>query len=157
MVARVRYKKPIHCYEQLDIIDNEEDPIKKSAYLKQFGSMPPCNFILSLNFNHTVKLELPEGMPPLDVKHMDQSTDPDFMGLLASSISKLRHCSVKSDLKPKKKENIFYDVLVNCPMKDAEIICSAKDHALEELYPTITAEFVASVFPSYVKDDNAPV
>ena len=119
--------------------------------------MPPCNFILSLNFNQTVKLDLPEGMPPFELQHMDQLTDPDFMGLLASSISRLRHCSIKSDLKPKKKEQIFYDVLINCPMKDAEIVCAAKDRALEELYPSITAEFVASVYPSFVKADHAPV
>jgi hypothetical protein len=37
-------------------------------------------------------------------------------------------------------------------MKDAEILCSAKDHALEELYPSITAEVVASVYPNYVKE-----
>jgi len=145
-----RYEKPIHAYEQLGIIEAEKDEAKKAS-LKEFGSKSPCNFILSLNFNENVKLDLPEGMPPMDLKDMDNQRHPDLMGLLASSISRLRHCSTQSDLKRLKKEQIFYEVLTNCPLKDAEIVCSAKDKALEELYPSITAEFVASVFPQYVK------
>lgn len=143
--------KAIHCHEQLAAIENENDPAKKLALLKEYGSKSPCNFILSLNFNDGVQLDLPDGMPALDLKDMNQQTHDDFMGLLSASISRLRHCSVKSDLTRRKKEMVFYEVLINCPMKDAEIVCSAKDKALEELYPSITADLVASVFPSYVK------
>ena len=144
--------KPIHAYEQLDRIEAEKNETKKEALLKEFGSKTPCNFILSLNFNKKVKLDLPEGMPPLDVKDMDSQTHPDFMGLLGANVSRLRHCVVGSDLKKFKKEQMFYDVLINCPLKDAEILCSAKDKALTELYPSITKELVAKVFPNYVKD-----
>ena len=146
--------KPIHAFEQLDLIEKEKMPEQKAKLLKYYGSTTPLNFILSLNFNHTVKLDLPEGMPPIDLKDMDAHTHPDFMGLLSSNIARLRHCAVGGDLKKMKKEQIFYEVLVNCPLKDAEIVCSAKDHALEELYPSITAELVSSVFPSYVKADK---
>ena|SRR3990170_6194798 len=152
-----RYVKPIHAFEMLDAIEAEKDETKKEALLKEFGSKPPCNFILSLNFNETVKLDLPEGMPPLDLTDMDNLRHPDLMGLLASSIARLRHCSSQSDLKRIKKEQIFYEVLINCPLKDAEIVCSAKDKALEELYPSITAELVASVFPQYVRSIPAEV
>lgn len=143
--------KPIHLYEQLNLIEQEKNEAKKLSLLKEYGSKPPCNFILSLNFNDAVQLDLPDGMPPLDLKDMDQQTHDDFMGLLSANISRLRHCAVSSDLTRRKKEMVFYEVLINCPMKDAEIVCSAKDKALEELYPSITAELVAKVFPSYVK------
>lgn len=142
--------KPIHGHEQLSLIDLEQNEKKKKMLLAEFGAKSPLNFILSLNFNDGVQLDLPEGMPEISPNHLDSLTNDDFMGLLASSISRVRHCSTKSDLTRTKKENIFYEVLINCPLKDAEILCSAKDKALEELYPTITAEFVASVFPSYV-------
>lgn len=146
--------KKIHAYEQLDEIEAEKtDMERKKKLLQWYGKTSPLNFILSLNFNKTVKLDLPEGMPPMEMKDMNQLTHPDFMGLLSSNIARLRHCLTKSDLPKKKKEQIFYEILINCPLKDAEILCSAKDKALEELYPSITAEFVKSVFPSYVKDE----
>ena len=143
--------KPIHAFEMLDAIEKEVDPVNKTILLQEYGVKVPLNFILSLNFNEYVQLDLPEGMPPIDVKFMDQQTHPDFMGLLASHLPKLRHCTTKSDLKKFKKEQLFMDVLINCPLKDAEILCSAKDKALEELYPSISAEFVAKVFPTYVQ------
>ena len=148
----MKVTKPIHAYEFLDAIEKETDVFKKQALLKEYGAKPPLNFLLSLNFNNQVKLDLPEGMPPMDDKDMDLITHPDFMGQLAGSIARLRHCTAQSDLKKFKKEQMFYEVLINCPMKDAEILCSAKDKALLELYPSITADLVKSVFPTYVKE-----
>jgi len=149
--------KPIHAYEFLDLIASKTDPVEFNKALLEYGSKTPLNAILSLNFNHTIKMDLPEGMPPMDTKDMDALTHPDFMGLLSSGLHRLRHCLVSSDLKKFKKEQMFYDALINCPLRDAEILCSAKDHALEELYPTITAAKVAALFPAYVKLDEPKV
>lgn len=145
-----RFTKKIHAFEQLQEINDAADEAAQQVKLMQYGEHAPLNFILSLNYNHAVKLDLPAGMPPLDLKDLDAATHPDLMGLLAANIARLRHCTVQSDLRKKKKEQIFYEVLANCPLKDAEIICSAKDRALEELYPKITAAVVAKAFPSYV-------
>ena len=144
--------KSIHCYEQLDEIEATTDIAKKVMLLQKYGSVAPLNFILSLNFNKNVILDLPEGMPAIPLKEMDAHTHPDFMGMLGSGISRLRHCVKSSDLKRLKKETIFMDVVTNCPLKDAEILCSAKDKALIELYPSVTAELVSTVFPAYVKN-----
>ncbi len=143
--------KPIHAFELLGAIEAETDVTKKKALLKEYGGKTPLNFILSLNFNRAIQLDLPEGMPEMDLKDMDLHSHPDFAGLLASGITRIRHCTIDSDLKRFKKEQIFYEVLVNCPMKDAEILCSAKDKALIELYPSITAELVKEVYPTYVR------
>ena len=143
--------KLIHAYEELDAIEAETDPVKKTIMLQKYGSVSPLNFILSLNFNHEIKLDIPEGMPPMNPKDMGHYSHPDFAGLLSANIARLRHCMAGGDLKKFQKERQFMDVILNCPLKDAEIVCSAKDHALEELYPSITAEFVAAVFPAYVK------
>ena len=151
-MSKDRNVKAVHCFEMLDAIVKEKDPVRFKKALQWYGAKSPLNFILSLNFNHTVKLELPEGMPPLDLKDMDAQTHPDMMGLLAGSIHRVRHClTSNTTLTKNKKEGIFYEVLINCPLKDAEILCSAKDHALHELYPAITAEAVAEFFPAYVK------
>jgi len=112
--------------------------------------VPPLSFLLSLNFRANIKLDLPEGMPPLDPKEMDSVIHPDFAGNLASSIHRLKGCLTTSNIKAFKKEDIFVQVMLSCPLKDAEILCSAKDKALLELYPSITAEFVKSAFPAYV-------
>jgi hypothetical protein len=145
-----RQIKLIHAFEQLSAIENETDITKKTALIRQYGAVSPLSYILSLNFKHDIILDLPEGMPAIDLKDMDIHTHPDLQGLLGGSIARLKHCLLSSDLSAKKKESILYEVLINCPMKDAEILCSAKDHALEELYPSITSELVASVFPAYV-------
>ena len=142
--------KLIHAFEMLDAIEAETEPYKKMKLVEQYGSVSPLNYILSLNFNHSIKLSLAEGMPALDPKHMDMHTHPDFQGLLAGSIARLRYCIESCEAPQIKKDQIFYDTLINCPLKDAEILCSAKDHALEELYPSITSALVAAVFPQYV-------
>ncbi len=141
--------KLIHAFEMLKKID-QADGQDKIKLLKEYGIKAPLNYILSLNFRKDINLDLPEGMPPLDPKEMDGVTHPDMMGNLATNVHRLKYCMVGSNIKAFKKEEIFIQVLLSCPLEDAEIICSAKDKALEELYPTITAEFVKSVFPNYV-------
>lgn len=153
MSERKRVLKPIHAFEMLENLDIESDVEKKRALLKEYGGKPPMNFILAMNFNKNIKMDLPEGMPPMDLKDMNDLAHPDFQGLLATGIPRLKHCTKQSNLKKFKKEEIFYEVLINCPLKDAEILCSAKDRALEELYPSITADFVKSVFPEYVLEE----
>ena len=141
----------IHGFEQLDAIGAEKNIFKQQDLLRLYGSSSPLNWLLPLNFRGDIMLDLPYGMPAIDLKHMDAHTHPDLQGLLSSAISRLHHCKKESTLTPEKKKQLFYDILVNSPLKDAEILCSAKDKALTELYPTITSELVESVFPSYVR------
>lgn len=141
--------KLIHAFEQLDAIEKAEGAFKQQL-LRDYGSKAPLSFLLSLNFNKNVSLDLPEGMPPLNPKEMDTATHPDMMGTLASSIHRLKNCTKASTIPTFKKEDVFIQVLLACPLKDAEIVCSAKDKALVELYPSITAEFVKGVYPNYV-------
>ena len=145
-----RVLRPIHAFELLGQIEEESNPIKKFKLLQTHGAKPPLSYLLSLNFGN-VNLLLPEGMPALDPKHMDIQSHDDFMGLLASNIHKLKYCMAGSKLTKSQMQNIFYDILINIPMKDVEILCAAKDKALEELYPSITSEFVKEAFPAYVK------
>ncbi len=147
--ARKQTMKLVHAFEMLDKIEKSEGEEKIKA-LKEYGGKSPLNYILSLNFNTKVSLDLPEGMPPLEPEEMDGVTHPDMMGNLSSNIHRLNYCLKESNIKNFKKEDIFIQVLLACPLKDAEILCAAKDKALEELYPSITKEVVQSVYPSYI-------
>ncbi len=142
--------KLVHAFEQLDAIEKATGD-EKVALLKEYGAKAPLNFLLSLNFRSDIKLDLPEGMPPLEANELDQVTHPDMMGNLASNVHRLQNCLPGNNLKAFKKEDIFIQVLLSCPLKDAEIVCFAKDKALEELYPSITSAFVKHVFPVFVK------
>ena len=141
--------KLVHAFEQLDAINGTTDE-NKTKLLEKYGSAPPLNFLLSLNFKNSIKLDLPEGMPPLSPKELDSVTHPDMIGALSSSIHRIKNCLPNNGLQSFKKQDIFIQILLACPLKDAEIVCSAKDKSLVELYPTITAEFVKTVFPHYV-------
>ena len=142
--------KLIHAFEQLGAIEAETSPFKKLKLLEQYGTLSPLSFLLSLNFNHDIKLELPEGMPAIEPKHMSIASHPDMMGLLGGSIGRLKNCQLGIKIPQRKKQELFYDALINCPMKDAIILCACKDHGLEEDYPSITYELVETVFPTYV-------
>lgn len=144
----------IHAFEQLDAIEKATG-YEKQKLLEEYGKKTPLNWVLSLNFRDDIVLELPEGMPPMDLKDMDDSTHPDMQGLLSASIGRLKYCvnnKEKSHLKKFKKEQIFYEIIATVPIKDAEILCSAKDKSLTEMYPTITRELVGEIFPAYVSN-----
>jgi len=143
--------KAIHAFEMLDEIEAAKDGSKKEL-LTKYGAALPLNMLLSLNFDDTVALDLPEGMPPMRKKDLDTSAHPDSFGQLSGSIHKLKYCLPNSNLNRIKKESMFYDVITSCPLKDSEIVCAAKDSELEELYPSITKELVQDVFPLYVND-----
>jgi hypothetical protein len=142
--------KLMHAFEQLDAIEKATGA-EKVSLLKDYGSKSPLSFVVSLNFRSDVTLDLPEGMPPMEPNEMDTVTHPDMMGALSTTVHRLKNCMPTANIKQFKKEEIFVQVLLACPMKDAEILCAAKDKALEELYPSITADLVKSVFPAYVK------
>ena len=139
-----------HAFEMLGEIEHKTGHDKKMA-LWTYGKVTPLSFLLSLNFHSGICLDLPEGMPPLHPKEMDNVTHPDLIGSLSASIHRLKNCMPQAkNIKQFKKEDIFIQVLLSCPLKDAEILCSCKDGALEELYPSITPELVKEIFPAYI-------
>lgn len=139
-------------YDYLKEIDDAE-PEKKIELLKKYGAVSPLNFILSLNFRHDLDIGIPEGMPPLDIYKRDESMHPDtFPGILQTEIRRIVTMVQHKDSMPKvKREHIFLQVLEAIPPKEADVLIFAKDHALTELYPTITYELVESIFPNYCK------
>ena len=140
--------EPKYANEYLDAIDKAKDE-EKLVLLKKYGAFPPLNFLLSMNYNKSVVFDLPGGMPPYK---RDEATHSDLFGPLASSVRRLQTCLSSNKMVPRyKKENIFIQLLEVISPKEADILVACKDRQLSELYPTITAELVKSVFPAYVK------
>ncbi len=134
-----------------EILDKIEkaDGEKKVELLKKYGDKSPYNYLLSLNFDDRVSVNVPEGMPPYK---RDESLNPDFFKTtLSREIPRVGSIlKGRSEHMPRmQRERIFTQILEGIPPKEADCLVFAKDKVLEELYPSITYELVASVFPNY--------
>lgn len=136
-----------HAFEFLKLIDEAKTEEKKIELLKKWGSIPPLNMLLSLNFNEKVKLALPEGTPPYK---RDESIHFDLFSPLATQIPRLKICLNTVPAKRMDKERVFIQVLENVSPQEGDVLVFAKDKALTEMFPTLTAELVAKVYPHYV-------
>lgn len=140
---------PKFANEYLDAISKAKTEEEQLTLLKKYGAIPPLSFLLSMNYNKTVVFDLPEGMPPYK---RDESIHPDLFAPLGSQIRRMLVCLKSRAEVPKwKKEGVFIEILEAINPAEADILVFCKDRALTELYPAITAELVAKVFPSYVK------
>lgn len=138
-----------HIYQIMEKIDKETDLQKKKMLIWEHGQKPPFNMLWALNFCDRISLELPEGDPPY--KHDGETNEDIFPSSLAQEIRKVGNCMTGVKIAKWKKENIFTQVCEAIPLKDAQVLVFAKDKALTELYPTITKELIAEIFPAYVK------
>ena len=141
-------QKPKFANEFLNLIEKAKTEEERVAALRMYGSYPPLNFLLSMNYNMNVVFELPPGMPPYN---RDEATHFDLFSPLASQIRRMQICLKSNGHAPRfKKENVFTQLLESINPQEADILVACKDRALTELYPSITKELVASVFPAYV-------
>ncbi len=138
--------KPKFAHEFFEAIEKSDN---RKATLWDYGQLPPLNYLLAMNFDSTVEFSLPEGMPPYN---RNESDHPDLYAPLASNIKRIMLC-LKSDKRTRqiKKEAIFIQMLEGINPKEADILVSAKDKALHEIYPWLTKELVQEVLPQFVK------
>lgn len=140
--------KPKYANEFLDLIEKAKTEEEKIEAMKQYGGYPPLNFLLSMCYNKTVEFDLPGGMPPYN---RDEATHYDLFSPLASQIRRMQVCLKSNKNTPRfRKENVFIQLLEAINPKEADILIACKDRAITELYPSITKELVAKVFPAYV-------
>jgi hypothetical protein len=138
---------PKYANEVLKVINDAKPGKEQEKVLFEYGVKPPINYLLALNFDSRIVVDLPQGMPPYN---RDLVTHPDFQGSLAQTIQRLRNCFKSVQLPKFRKEAIFIQMLENCPPGEADVLVHAKDKALHEMYPNITKELVAKVFPKFV-------
>lgn len=103
--------------------------------------------VLEHNFNPDCVYDLPEGAPPykkdtgLPYGVTDSSLRAEYRRL---------YIFLKSyDKVPKmRKETLFIQVLEGIHWTDAEVLCLIKDKALQEKWPSLTAELVKELYPN---------
>jgi hypothetical protein len=149
---KINEKNARHAFEFLKLINDAETDEIRIELLKKWGAVSPLNMLLSLNFDSRIKLDFPEGAPPYN---RNESIHPDTATPLAGQIGRLRGCAIfngqPAQIKRKlDRERVLIQVLEQIPYQEADILLAAKDRQLEELFPKITKELVASVFPNYV-------
>lgn len=141
--------KPKYANEFLQLIDSATGD-DKIAKLKQYATYPPLNYLLSLNFNDSVTLDLPIGVPP---HKRNSDTHPDLYAALSSSIKRLQIC-IKSNknasIPKRKKEQIFIQLMESLNEAEANILIACKDKQLQLIYPTITKALLIEHLPGLI-------
>jgi hypothetical protein len=131
--------------EILDKFEVAKTREEKIAVLKN-NVTDPLLVLLRLNYDHMLKMDLPEGEPPFR-----KDTDKPI-GYNESSLQlELRRFYVwldpKTNLPKLKKESLFVNMLEGIHWTEAEALCLAKDRKLHTKYKTLKEDMVREAFP----------
>lgn len=123
----------------------------------------PLLVLLRLNYDHMLKMELPEGEPPFR-----KDTDKPI-GYNESSLQlELRRFYIwlvpSTNLPKLKKESLFVAMLESIHWTEAEALILAKDRKLHTKYKSLKEEIVREAFPraltpkpEKVKEEKIPL
>ena len=131
--------------EILDKFEEAKTREEKIAVLKN-NVTDPLLVLLRLNYDHMLKMALPEGEPPFR-----KDTDKPI-GYSESSLQlELRRCYVwlepSTNLPNLKKESLFVNMLEGIHWTEAEALCLAKDRKLHTKYKSLKEDIVREAFP----------
>jgi len=131
--------------EILDKFEVAKTREEKIAVLKN-NVTDPLLVLLRLNYDHMLKMDLPEGEPPFR-----KDTDKPI-GYNESSLQlELRRFYVwlepSTNLPKLKKESLFVSLLEGIHWTEAEALCLAKDRMLHTKYKSLKEDMVREAFP----------
>ena len=131
--------------EILDKFEVAKTREEKIAVLKN-NVTDPLLVLLRLNYDHMLKMDLPEGEPPFR-----KDTDKPI-GYNESSLQlELRRFYVwldpRTTLPKLKKESLFVSLLEGIHWTEAEALCLAKDRKLQTKYKSLKEDIVREAFP----------
>jgi hypothetical protein len=131
--------------EILDKFEVAKTREEKIAVLKD-NVTDPLLVLLRLNYDHMLKMDLPEGEPPFR-----KDTDKPI-GYNESSLQlELRRFYVwldpRTTLPKLKKESLFVNMLEGIHWTEAEALCLAKDRKLQTKYKSLKEDIVREAFP----------
>lgn len=109
----------------------------------------PLLVLLRLNYDHMLKMDLPDGEPPFR-----KDTDKPI-GYSESSLQvELRRFYVwlepTVNLPKIKKESLFVNMLEGIHWSEAEALCLAKDRKLHTKYKSLKEDIVREAFPQAI-------
>ena len=131
--------------EILDKFEAAKTREEKIAVL-QNNVTDPLLVLLRLNYDHLLKMDLPDGEPPFR-----KDTDKPI-GYSESSLQlELRRFYVwlepSTNLPKLKKESLFVNMLEGIHWTEAEALCLAKDRKLHTKYKSLKEDIVREAFP----------
>ena len=108
---------------------------------------PVLRGVLQLNFNPTLKMDLPEGEPPFK---KDTSVPKGYSE--TNLFTEFRRLYIWVDPKVNitkiRKEQLFIQMLEGLHWTEAELICLAKDKKLQTKYKSLKEDIVREAFPN---------
>ncbi len=131
--------------EILDKFETAKTREEKIAILRE-NATDPLLVLLRLNYDHMLKMDLPEGAPPFR-----KDTDKPI-GYNESSLQlELRRFYIwlepSTNLPKLKKEALFVTMLESIHWTEAEALILAKDRALQTKYKSLKEDIVREAFP----------
>lgn len=139
--------------EVLDLVEKAKTKEEKIAILQKNVS-DPLLVLLRLNYDHMLKMNLPEGEPPFK-----KDTDKPI-GYNESNLQlELRRFYIWIEPEhvvniPKvKKESLFVAMLESIHWTESEVLCLAKDGKLETRYKSLSKNLIREAFPKALTAD----
>lgn len=107
---------------------------------KQFKEM------LGLIYNPKVKWKLPEGTPPYTLPQEDENLLRQRLYQELKRLAYFTNLSEYPNMKQRKLESMFIDMLQTIHPEDAKLICHVKDHRTVP-QKTVTKKLIEEAFP----------
>jgi len=130
------------------ILEEVEKQTSKENKIKVFRAYDNhvLQGILKLNFDESIKMDLPAGEPPFkkDINIPEGYSETNLF-------VEFRRFYIWTDptknINKFRKESLFIQMLEGLHWKEAEVVCLAKDRKIEKKYKSITHTLVNEAFP----------
>lgn len=162
MTKRLSHNMPRTIGEVVALLQGAKTKPERAALLKEHNSLA-LRSILRLNFDPTLKFELPEGFPPT---YRGNSKPNGFGDTTLKAAVKGFYVFVKTaspNLRQVKRENLFLQLLEGLDRQEAQVLVEAKDKKLEigltkklidEVFPGLLPEDIKSTKPTIIGTNN---
>lgn len=131
--------------EILDLADKAKTRQEKVKVLKQHET-PVLRALMRINFDPTVKMDLPEGEPPFN-KEAGRPIGYQQTNLINEYRRFYIWLDPKQNLPKFKKERLFIEMLEGLHLSEAEVMCLVKDKQLTKKYKSIKEDIVREAYP----------
>lgn len=131
--------------EILDLFEKAKTKKEKIDVLKKYET-PVLRALMRINFDDTVKMDLPEGEPPFK-KESDKPIGYHESTLLLEYRRFYIWLDPKQKLPRVKKERLFIEMLEGLHVSEAELICLVKDKNLSKKYKSLKEDIVREAYP----------
>lgn len=132
--------------EVLDLFEKAKTKQEKIQVLKQYES-PVLRALMRINFDKSVKMDLPEGEPPFR-KESDKPPGYNETNLVQEYRRFYIWLDPNQNLPRLRKEQLFIEMLEGLHVSEAEVLCLAKDKKLGKKYKTLKEDIVREAYPA---------